>query len=199
MYVDPEDVMRYDAKYNSYPYNLFAITNKKALLNSNNSNEPNISEIEGRCVYHFEEAVETDHDLHIIIDAFWKITLTVFGYCNKHHPQRKQETFSRLYNTFAEDFLQVLYKEWANPTDNDELKLIFRGLNSDISSRWLDSCVETAFIVSDSIPHRIQRPLPVGEEGSLQLNYFTKYISAVEDGLFGIDRLSKASDGCIEF
>jgi hypothetical protein len=115
---------------------------------------------------------ETGFELNIGIDLFWKVWATVLGYCNSAYTPRKSETFSRLYNTFFEDFLAPVVKDWKWPMENAALKILLQEYNSDVSMRWIDTCLESAYLVSNSSTFRPPRPLTIGEEKIPQSNYF---------------------------
>lgn len=122
-------------------------------------------------LFYYEEAAESTYDFNLAIDSHWKIFGTVIGYCNLYYRERKAETFPRLYNTYYEDFLDLVVSDWKHPTDNEALRVLMGEFISETASIWLDSCLEASYIVSKSPTYRPPRPLTIGRQG-LETNYF---------------------------
>lgn len=167
--------------FTGYPINVLVITNITSgapdkPLKAPNANFQHAGSVTGQCLYFYEDMAETNYDLNIAIDIFWKIWATVIGYCNGHYAARKGETFPRLFNTFFEDFILRIQEEWMEPKYNEVLGIILSGQNDEIARRWLDVCLESSYIVSQSQVYRPPRPVtllkPLKPGQILEPNYF---------------------------
>jgi len=146
---------------------------KRSPKNDNNLiNSTTTGTVIGECLFYYEDMAETDYELNIAIDIYWKIFATVIGYCNTHYSIRKSETFPRLYNMFYEDFFELVLEEWKYPKSNEALKSLLGEWNSETSQKWLDVCLETSYIVANSSTYRPPRPLTIGTGAIPESNYF---------------------------
>lgn len=123
-------------------------------------------------LFYYEEAAENKYEFNLAIDLEWKIFGTVIGYCNSYYKERKAETFPRLYNTFLEDFLEIVVSDWKSSRDNSALRVVMSEFLSEAAHIWADSCFEASYIVSKSPTYRPPRPITIG--GGSLTNYFTK-------------------------
>jgi len=123
-------------------------------------------------LYYYEDAAELDFELNIPIDLHFKVFATVAGYCNLHYTQRKSETFPRLYSTYYEDIFSPIEEIWMNPRDTGTMKFIFSEYTDEAVVKWIDSCLEGSYIISNSPTYRPPRPLIIPEGENHVANYF---------------------------
>jgi hypothetical protein len=121
-------------------------------------------------IFYYDDTAEMEYELNIGIDLAWKIWATVAGFCNQHYFKRQSETFPRFFNRFFEDFLEPLVEKWKFAEDNEQLRYIFSRYNSETDMRWLDTCLEAAYIDSNTKTFRPPRPVLVeGRKADLQV------------------------------
>lgn len=171
-FIHPKRNGSYD--FNGYPINVLVITKVTSPQGRSINFPVGKSEIFGECLFYYQDKAESDYELGIAIDIFWKIWTTVIGYCNQHYQVRKSDTFPRLYNTFYEDFLLPVIEEWKYPKHNQAFKSIFGDLSTDTAQAWLDICLESSFIISNASNYRPPRPVILGDDATVpkQANYF---------------------------
>jgi hypothetical protein len=163
----------------SYPENILAIIRYSSRSTS--------TEVLGECLFFYKEAADTDFELNIGVDIWWKIWSTVLGYCNAAYDVRKSETFPRLYNTVFEDFFEHTLVDWKWPKENDGLRCMLEEYNSEVATRWLDVCLESAYLVSNSSTYRPPRPFTIGDddaEDNEEANYFLQLPDFNREGRF---------------
>ncbi|CAL8093064.1 unnamed protein product [Orchesella dallaii] len=134
-------------------------------------------------IFYYEDVVELELDLNPAIDAWWKIFASVIGYCQINEQSREMEIFSILFNNFDEYFLKPIKDKWLHPEgDLVELEMVLGEFLDEDRARWLDTCLETAYIISDSIHFRPARPLYFeGSKGVLEPNRFMETPENYED------------------
>lgn len=124
-------------------------------------------------IFYYEDHAQYMMDLNKVIDAFWKVLATVLGFCQMSEISRGNAVFPLLLHNFEEYFLDLMKDQWKSPPIEQEVDMVMGEFMDDDRGKWLDTCVETAYIISDSLHFRPARPVDVtsmesdsGKEGS---------------------------------
>lgn len=112
-------------------------------------------------IFYYEDQAQYMMDLNKVIDAFWKVLATVLGFCQTSEISRGNAMFPLLLHNFEEYFLDLIKDQWTNPPIEQEVDMVLGEFMDDDRGKWLDTCMETAYIISDSLHFRPARPVDV--------------------------------------